>query len=230
MMDKATQDQMKFKVASEAAKFIKPDTIIGIGSGSTVNFFIDILGMLPFKIKGAVCASQESRERLTKNGIHVFEVNEVTALDYYFDGADEVTPEGYMTKGGGAALTGEKIVSELAQFFVCMVDVSKLVKKLGETFPLPVEVIPIATAQVSRYFADQYQVEARIRPNRLTDWGNNLLDVQKFVIDDPLALEAELNSVPGVVTNGIFARRKADLVLTGSADGVSSQVINPDFA
>jgi len=213
-----TQQEMKKIAAKAALAFVTPDTIVGVGSGSTVNCFIDELASMKDKIKGAVAASKASEERLRSHGIGVFNANEVTELDVYIDGADEITPQGAMIKGGGAALTREKIVSALAKKFVCIVDGSKQVNVLGSTFPLPVEVIPMARSQVGRKLvslggAPEY------REGVVTDNGNVILDVHNFAILNPVEMEKELNNVAGVVTNGIFALRGADIVIVGTPDG-----------
>ena len=212
------QQEMKKIAAKAALKFVTPDTIVGVGSGSTVNCFIDELASMKDEIKGAVAASKASEERLRALGIEVFSANDVVELDVYIDGADEITPQGAMIKGGGAALTREKIVSSLAKKFICIVDSSKQVDVLGSTFPLPVEVIPMARSQVGRKLvslggAPEY------REGVVTDNGNVILDVHNFAILNPVEMEKELNNVAGVVTNGIFALRGADIVIVGTPDG-----------
>ena len=212
------QLEMKKLAARAALKYVKPDTIVGVGSGSTVNCFIEALGELKDQIQGTVAASKASEELLRKQGIEVFSANDVSSLDIYVDGADEINPQKMMIKGGGAALTREKIVAALAKKFICIVDASKQVDVLGTTFPLPVEVIPMARAQVGRKLvslggAPEY------REGVVTDNGNVILDVHNFAILNPVEMEKELNNVAGVVTNGIFALRGADIVIVGTPDG-----------
>ena len=212
------QLEMKKLAARAALKYVKPDTIVGVGSGSTVNCFIEALGELKDQIQGAVAASKASEELLRKQGIEVFSANDVSSLDIYVDGADEINPQKMMIKGGGAALTREKIVAALAKKFICIVDTSKQVDVLGTTFPLPVEVIPMARSQVCRKLvslggAPEY------REGVVTDNGNVILDVHNFAILNPVEMEKELNNVAGVVTNGIFALRGADIVIVGTPEG-----------
>lgn len=207
-----TQDQLKEQVARKALEFVKPNTIIGIGSGSTVRKFINLLPELPFKVKAAVAASKESEAALTNIGIPVLDANEVVELEVYIDGADEVTPEGYMIKGGGAALTREKILASLSKEFICIVDKSKCVTALGTTFALPIEVIPMAREVVKRQLASLGATPLH-RVGVITDNGNELIDLHNFVIDDPIAMEKVLNCIPGIVTNGIFAQNKANKIL-----------------
>ncbi len=213
-------DQLEMKkIAAQAAlQFVKPDMIVGVGSGSTVNCFIEALGTLKDQIKGAVAASKNSEERLRQQGIEVFSTNDVSSLDIYVDGADEINPQKMMIKGGGAALTREKIVAALAKNFICIVDSSKQVDVLGSTFPLPIEVIPMARSQVARKLvtlggAPEY------REGVVTDNGNIILDVHNFAIMNPVEMEKELNNIAGVVTNGVFALRPADTVIVGTPDG-----------
>lgn len=212
------QLEMKKLAAHAALQFVKPDTIVGVGSGSTVNCFIEALGEMRDQIKGAVAASKNSEELLRKQGIEVFSANDVVALDIYVDGADEITPYKAMIKGGGAALTREKIVSALAKTFICIVDESKQVDVLGSTFPLPVEVIPMARSQVARKLV-QLGGSPEYREGVVTDNGNVILDVYNFTILNPIEMEKELNNVAGVVTNGIFALRPADVAIVGSPNG-----------
>nr|WP_311462977.1 ribose-5-phosphate isomerase RpiA [uncultured Aggregatibacter sp.] len=212
------QLEMKKIAAQAALQFVKPDMIVGVGSGSTVNCFIEALGTLKDQIKGAVAASKNSEERLRQQGIEVFSTNDVSSLDIYVDGADEINPQKMMIKGGGAALTREKIVAALAKNFICIVDSSKQVDVLGSTFPLPVEVIPIARSQVARKLvalggAPEY------REGVITDNGNIILDVHNFEILNPVEMEKELNNIAGVVTNGIFALRPANTVIVGTPNG-----------
>ena len=212
------QLEMKKIAAQAALQFVKPDMIVGVGSGSTVNCFIEALGTLKDQIKGAVAASKNSEELLRQQGIEVFSTNDVSSLDIYVDGADEINPQKMMIKGGGAALTREKIVAALAKNFICIVDSSKQVDVLGSTFPLPVEVIPMARSQVARKLvalggAPEY------REGVVTDNGNIILDVHNFAIMNPVEMEKELNNIAGVVTNGVFALRPADTVIIGTPDG-----------
>lgn len=212
------QLEMKKIAAQAALQFVKPDMIVGVGSGSTVNCFIEALGTLKDQIKGAVAASKNSEELLRQQGIDVFSTNDVSSLDIYVDGADEINPQKMMIKGGGAALTREKIVAALAKNFICIVDSSKQVDVLGSTFPLPIEVIPMARSQVARKLvtlggAPEY------REGVVTDNGNIILDVHNFAIMNPVEMEKELNNIAGVVTNGVFALRPADTVIVGTPDG-----------
>ncbi|WP_230622199.1 ribose-5-phosphate isomerase RpiA [Aggregatibacter sp. Marseille-P9115] len=212
------QLEMKKIAAQAALQFVKPDMIVGVGSGSTVNCFIEALGTLKDQIKGAVAASKNSEELLRQQGIEVFSTNDVSGLDIYVDGADEINPQKMMIKGGGAALTREKIVAALAKNFICIVDSSKQVDVLGSTFPLPIEVIPMARSQVARQLvtlggAPEY------REGVVTDNGNIILDVHNFAIMNPVEMEKELNNIAGVVTNGVFALRPADTVIIGTPDG-----------
>lgn len=212
------QLEMKKQAAKAALKYVKPDTIVGVGSGSTVNCFIEALGAMKNEIKGAVAASKASEELLRKQGIEVFSANEVSSLDIYVDGADEVNPQKMMIKGGGAALTREKIVAALAKKFICIVDKSKQVDVLGSTFALPVEVIPMARSQVARKLVS-LGGSPEYREGVVTDSGNVILDVYNFAIMNPVEMEKELNNVAGVVTNGIFALRAADIIIVGTPEG-----------
>ncbi|MDO5054708.1 MAG: ribose-5-phosphate isomerase RpiA [Pasteurella oralis] len=212
------QLEMKKQAAKAALQYVKPDTIVGVGSGSTVNCFIEVLGSMKDQIKGAVAASKSSEQLLKQQGIEVFSANEVSGLDIYVDGADEVNPQKMMIKGGGAALTREKIVAALAKTFICIVDQSKQVDVLGSTFPLPVEVIPMARSQVARKLV-ALGGSPEYREGVVTDNGNVILDVHHFLIMSPMAMEKELNNVAGVVTNGIFALRPADIIIVGTPDG-----------
>ena len=212
------QLEMKKIAAQAALQFVKPDMIVGVGSGSTVNCFIEALGTLKDQIKGAVAASKNSEELLRQQGIEVFSTNDVSSLDIYVDGADEINPQKMMIKGGGAALTREKIVAALAKNFICIVDSSKQVDVLGSTFPLPIEVIPMARSQVARKLvtlggAPEY------REGVVTDNGNIILDVHNSAIMNPVEMEKELNNIAGVVTNGVFALRPANTVIVGTPDG-----------
>ena len=214
------QDQLKELVAREALKHVVEDAVVGVGSGSTVFKFIDALATMKGRIEGAVAASEASAERLKKHGIRVFDLNSVSELPVYVDGADEVTEHLHMIKGGGGALTREKIVSAVARKFVCICDASKLVPVLGK-FPLPVEVIPMARSHVGRELLRR-GAHPVLRENFKTDNGNLILDCHGLTIMDPPALEAELNNIAGVVTNGLFARRGADVLLLGTPDGVKT--------
>ena len=214
-----TQDELKVLVGQAALAYVVPGSIVGVGTGSTVNCFIDALATIKDQIRGAVSSSVKSTERLKAHGIAVLDANEVTALPVYIDGADEIDHQGCMIKGGGAALTREKIVADLADRFVCIADESKLVQTLG-AFPLPVEVIPMAAAQVARRIAQTFGGEARLREGVVTDNGNLLLDVRGLAIADPLAMESDINQWPGVVTVGIFAHHRAAVCLLGTAQGV----------
>ena len=213
-----TQDALKQRVAQEALKHVVEDAVIGVGSGSTVNFFIDALASIKGRIDGAVAASEASAERLRKHGIRVFDLNSVSELPVYIDGADEITEHLAMIKGGGGALTREKIVAAVAKTFVCICDASKLVGVLG-TFPLPVEVIPMARSHVGRELV-KLGAQPVLRENFTTDNGNLILDCYGLRIVDPPALETRLNQIVGVVTNGLFAHRPADVLLLAEAGGV----------
>ena len=212
------QLEMKKAAANAALQFVKPDMIVGVGSGSTVNCFIEALGSMKDEIKGAVAASKNSEELLKKHGIEVFSANDVSSLDIYVDGADEINPQKMMIKGGGAALTREKIVASLAKNFICIVDSSKQVDVLGSTFPLPVEVIPMARSQVARKLV-ALGGSPEWREGVITDNGNVILDVYNFPIINPVQMEKELNNVAGVVTNGIFALNSANTVIIGTPTG-----------
>jgi len=215
-----TQDELKALVGQAALQYVVPGALVGVGTGSTVNHFIDALAAIKDTITGAVSSSEASSERLRARGIPVLDSNTVERLPVYIDGADEIDGRGCMIKGGGAALTREKIVADLAERFVCIADESKLVKTLGR-FPLPVEVIPMAAAQVARRFK-ALGGDANLRAGVVTDNGNVILDVRGLSIADPLAMESEVNQWPGVVTVGIFARHKAGVCLLGTAQGVKT--------
>ena len=214
------QDKLKKLVAQAALKHVVDDAVVGVGSGSTVNLFIDALATIKGRIEGAVAASEASAERLRKHGIRVFDLNSVNELQVYVDGADEVTEHLHMIKGGGGALTREKIVAAVAKTFVCICDSSKLVPVLGK-FPLPVEVIPMARGYVGREMLRR-KAQPVLREGFKTDNGNLVLDCHGLAIMDPPALEAELNNIAGMVTNGLFARRGADVLLLGTPDGVKT--------
>jgi ribose 5-phosphate isomerase A len=212
-----TQDEMKALVAQTALAHVLPGSIIGVGTGSTVNHFIDALATQSEGIAGAVSSSNATTARLRWHGIRVLEAGEVDQLPLYVDGADEIDPRGHMIKGGGAALTREKIVADIAERFLCIADVSKRVEVLGR-FPLPVEVIGIAAARIARRF-EAIGGLALMREGVVTDNGHPILDVHGLVIADPPALEAEINQWPGVVTVGLFARHRAHLCLLGTEEG-----------
>jgi len=217
-----TQDELKQAVAQAAADYVAqhaPEgSIIGVGTGSTANFFIDALAPLKSKYKGAVASSEATRKRLESHGIPVFDLNDVAEIPVYVDGADEIDAGLNMIKGGGGALTREKIVAAVAKTFVCICDASKLVDVMG-TFPLPVEVIPMARAHVARELAKLGGTPV-LREGFVTDNGNLILDVKGLAISDPKGLEAKINQITGVVTNGLFAVRPADVLLLGTAAGV----------
>jgi len=213
-----TQDELKQAVAREAIKHVVEDAVIGVGTGSTANFFIDELAKMKNRIAGAVASSERSAERLKRHGIRVLDLNSVNELPVYIDGADEITEHLAMIKGGGGALTREKIVAAVAKEFVCIADESKLVPVLGK-FPLPVEVIPMARAYVARQMV-KLGGQPKLRERFATDNGNIVLDVWGLSILNPVELETAVNNIAGVVTNGLFARRGADLLLLGTKTGV----------
>lgn len=212
-----TQDEMKQAAAINALTFIKDDSIVGVGTGSTVNYFIDALATIKNRITGAVSSSEESTKRLKAHGIEVFDLNSVDILDVYVDGADEITKHMAMIKGGGAALTREKIVAAVAKQFICIADDSKQVAVLGQ-FPLPVEVIPMARSYVARELV-KLGGDPVYRQGVITDNGNVILDVHNLTILDPSALETQINAIVGVVTNGLFALRGADILVLGTSQG-----------
>lgn len=212
-----TQDEMKNAAAIKALEFIEDDTIVGVGTGSTVNFFIDALATIKNRITGAVSSSESSTKRLQEHGIEVFDLNSVDVLDVYVDGTDEITKHMAMIKGGGAALTREKIVAAVATKFICIADTSKQVELLG-AFPLPVEVIPMARSYVARELV-KLGGDPAYRQGVITDNGNVILDVHNLEILDPKKLENQINSIVGVVTNGLFALRGADTLIIGSPEG-----------
>jgi len=217
-----TQDELKQAVAQAAADYVAQTapagSIIGVGTGSTANFFIDALAPLKDRYQGAVASSEATRKRLEGHGIPVFDLNDVTDIPIYVDGADEIDAGLNMIKGGGGALTREKIVAAVAREFVCICDASKLVDTMGK-FPLPVEVIPMARAYVARELV-KLGGQPKERAGFVTDNGNLILDVHGLQINDPKGLEARINQITGVVTNGLFAIRPANLLLLGTADGV----------
>ena len=215
-----TQDELKKAVGWEALKYVKPGTIVGVGTGSTAAHFIDALGTMKGQIEGAVSSSDASTEKLKSLGITVFDLNEVDSLDIYVDGADEINGHMQMIKGGGAALTRENIVAAVAKKFICIVDSSKQVDILGN-FPLPVEVIPMARSYVARELV-KLGGQPEYRQGVLTDNGNVILDVHNLKIMDAIALEKQINGIAGVVTVGLFANRGAGVALVGSADGVKT--------
>lgn len=215
-----TQDELKALVAQAALAYVVPGTVIGVGTGSTVDHFIDALASMKDRIVGAVSSSERSTERMRARGIDVVDATSVERLAVYIDGADEIDHDGNMIKGGGAALTREKIVADLATDFVCIADASKLVPVLGK-FPLPVEVIPMAAAQLVRRF-QAIGGQATLRGGVVTDNGCHLLDVRGLQLTDPLASEIEINQWPGVVTVGIFARHRASVCLLGTPQGVKT--------
>jgi ribose 5-phosphate isomerase A len=213
-----TQDDKKKAAAHAALKYVEDDAIIGVGTGSTVNYFIDALAEVKHKIQGAVSSSEVSTERLKAMGIEVFDLNSVDTFDIYVDGADEITEHKHMIKGGGAALTREKIVAAVAEKFICIIDDTKQVPMLGQ-FPLPVEVIPMARSYVAREIV-KLGGDPAYRQGVVTDNGNVILDVFNLKILNPVELERQLNAIVGVVTNGLFAHRCADVVLVGTDSGV----------
>jgi ribose 5-phosphate isomerase A len=213
-----TQDELKQASARAAIGHVVEDAIVGVGTGSTANFFIDELARMKGRIRGAVASSEASAKRLASHGIPVLDLNQVEDIPVYVDGADEITPALAMIKGGGGALTREKIVAAVARKFVCVADESKLVERLGR-FPLPVEVIPMARAYVARELA-ALGGRPQLREGFVTDNGNLILDVHGLSIPDPPAFEQRLNDIVGVVTNGLFARRPADVLLLAAPEGV----------
>ncbi len=213
-----TQDEMKQAVAEAALEYVESGMIVGIGTGSTANFFIDGLAKMKGKIEGTVASSEASAERLRGHGIEVFDLNAVGSIPLYVDGADESNKYLHLIKGGGGALTREKIVAGAAEKFVCIADESKLVDCLG-AFPLPIEVIPMARSFVARQMV-KLGGEPVYRDGFVTDNGNIILDIHHLEIMEPCKLEAEINHIPGVVTNGLFAIRPADVLLLGGQDGV----------
>ena len=215
-----TQHQLKEAVARAAIAHVVPDAIVGVGTGSTANFFIDALAEMKDRIPGAVASSEATKKRLEGHGIKVLDLNDVSEIPVYVDGADEVNARLHMIKGGGGALTREKIVAAVATKFVCIADASKKVEVMGR-FPLPVEVIPMAREHVARQLA-RLGGTPKLRAGFVTDNGNVILDVHGLAITEPDQLEAEINQIVGVVTNGLFALRGADVLLLGAADGVQT--------
>jgi ribose 5-phosphate isomerase A len=214
------QDEMKREVARAAIEYVETDTVIGVGTGSTANYFIDELANIKGRIDGTVASSNASAERLKGHGIPVYNLNDVGDLGLYVDGADETTRHLQLTKGGGGALTREKIVAAASEKFVCIVDDTKVVDILG-AFPLPIEVIPMARSFVARQVV-KLGGEPVLREGFTTDNGNLILDVHGLSIMEPSKLEAQLNNIPGVVTNGLFAMDPADVPLVGSSSGVET--------
>jgi len=213
-----SQDDLKRAVAKAAIEYVPADCIVGVGTGSTANFFIDELARIKHKIRGAVASSEVSAKRLQGHGIEVLSLNEAGDLQVYVDGADEITRHMHMIKGGGGALTREKIVAAASRQFICLCDASKLVDMLGR-FPLPVEVIPMARSSVARQLA-ALGGQPKLREGFTTDNGNVILDVYGLQIMNPVELESTLDHIAGVVTNGLFARRPADVLLLGTPEGV----------
>lgn len=219
-----SQDELKALVGQAALRYVVPGEVVGVGTGSTVNKFIDALATIKDKIPGAVSSSVASTERLRQHGIAVLEAEAVEQLSVYIDGADEIDAKGYMIKGGGAALTREKIVAAQSRQFVCIADESKWVDTLG-AFPLPVEVIPMAAARIMRQFAALGgQASLRLKDGQplVTDNGQHILDVRGLKISDPLGFESQVNQWPGVITVGVFAHQKASVCLLGTATGVKT--------
>ena len=216
-----TQEEQKLEVAKEAFNYveslIEPDTIIGVGTGSTANFFIEELGKISSKIEGAIASSEETARRLRSIGIPVFDLNAVGEVRIYVDGADEANQHLHLIKGGGAALTREKIIAAASQEFVCIADESKLVPVLGK-FPLPVEVIPMSRSFVGRQIV-KLGGDPVYREGCVTDNGNHIIDIFNMEITQPAAIEAELNQITGIVTNGLFAKRRADQLFVGTTSG-----------
>ncbi|RKS85854.1 ribose-5-phosphate isomerase [Orbus hercynius] len=213
-----TQDELKKAVGFAALKFVKPQTIVGVGTGSTAAHFIDALATIKHDIIGAVSSSEASTAKLKSYGITIFDCNDVDSLDIYVDGADEINHQMHMIKGGGAALTREKIISAISKQFICIVDESKVVNTLGK-FPLPIEVIPMARSYVAR---ELFKLGGKpiYRQGVITDNGNVILDIHDLTITDPIELENKINSIAGVVTVGLFANRGANIALVGTANGV----------
>jgi ribose 5-phosphate isomerase A len=215
-----TQDELKALVGRAALAYVTPGSVVGVGTGSTVNCFIDALATMKDRIAGAVSSSEKSSERLRGHGIAVLDSNAVESIPVYIDGADEIDGRGHMIKGGGAALTREKIVADTAERFICIADESKLVQTLGR-FPLPIEVIPMAAAQIARKLR-ALGGEPSLRQGVVTDNGGHIIDVRGLAITDPAAMEREINQWPGVVTVGIFARNRASVCLLGTPQGVTT--------
>lgn len=215
-----TQDELKKAVAKKAIDYVVEGEIVGVGTGSTANFFIDYLAEIKDRIEGTVASSEASKERLEAHGIPVYDLNAVDSVPVYVDGADEADPNLCLIKGGGGALTREKIIADVADKFVCIADASKNVKVLGQ-FPLPVEVIPMARSHVARQIV-KLGGDPVYREGFVTDNGNIILDIHNMQIAKPVELEEKLNNIVGVVTNGLFARRSADVLLLGTGNGVET--------
>ena len=220
-----TQDELKIEVAKAALKYVIPETIIGVGTGSTANFFIDQLATIKDSILGVVASSIATSNRLEGHGINLFDLNDVEEISVYIDGADESDQQLNLIKGGGGALTREKIVAAVSKQFVCIADESKLVKVMGN-FPLPVEVIPMSSSYVKRQIIKSIGGVPVLREDFITDNGNLILDIHDLNIEEPQILENKLNNIVGVVTNGLFANRGADILLLGSESGVKTLVSN----
>ncbi len=218
-----TQDDLKRAVAAAAIEYVPADCIVGVGTGSTANFFIDELAKIKNKLRGAVASSEASAKRLQGHGIEVLSLNDAGELPVYVDGADEITKHLHMMKGGGGALTREKIVAAASKKFICLCDASKLVDVMGK-FPLPIEVIPMARSYIAREVV-KLGGHPKLREGFTTDNGNIILDVHGLQILNPVELETALNHLPGVVTNGLFARRGADVLLLGTPDGVQKMTV-----
>ena len=216
-----TQDEMKLEVARAAIKYVVPNSIIGVGTGSTANFFIDELATIKDRISGTVASSVATSERLQSHGIEVIDLTNVKEISVYIDGADESDRALNLIKGGGGALTREKIVAAVADKFVCIADESKLVSVMGD-FPLPVEVIPMSVSYVKKQISKSIGGSPIIREGFTTDNGNLILDVHGLKIENPKTLENKLNNIVGVVTNGLFANRGADILLLGTPNGVKT--------
>ena len=217
-----SQDDLKRAVARAAIEYVPADCIVGVGTGSTANFFIDELAGIKHRIRGAVASSEASAKRLQGHGIEVVSLNDAGSLPVYVDGADEITRHMHMIKGGGGALTREKIVAAASRKFICVCDASKLVDVLGK-FPLPIEVIPMARSSVARQLV-ALGGQPRLRENLVTDNGNIIFDVHGLQIMNPVELESTLDHIAGIVTNGLFARRPADVLLLGTTEGIKTMV------
>lgn len=219
-----SQDELKEAVARAALSYIVEEQIVGVGTGSTARKFIDALAEIKNRIPGAIASSEDTRKRLESHGIRVFDLDDIARFPVYIDGADEIDPGMHMTKGGGGALTREKIVAAVAEKFVCIVDRSKFVDELGR-FPLPVEVIPMARAHVARQLVRLGGTPV-LREGFTTDNGNFILDVSGLTIRDPVSLETQINQIAGVVSNGLFACRPADICLLGTENGIRTLTRN----
>ena len=217
------QDQLKQQAAQSALEYVEVGSIVGVGTGSTVNFFIDALAGIKHKIEGAVSSSEASTKRLRAHGIEVFDLNGVSNIPVYVDGADETNAHLQLIKGGGGALTREKIIAHLAKKFICVADETKMVPRLGK-FPLPIEVIPMARSMIARELV-KLGGQPVYRDGFVTDNGNQILDVHNLDIMEPAKLEAELNNMPGIVTVGLFAIRPADVLILGTANGIRTLTI-----